>query len=190
MKVLLASGNPRKAGEFKKLFNPQIISIVEGEPLEVPETGRSYVENACLKAGAYYQKFQVPVMADDSGLEVEALPGELGVYSARFGGPGLDDRQRCGRLLEKMEGQTDRRAVFTCVLCFYRPTEVWFFEGRLAGRIAHRSTGREGFGYDPLFIPCSQEQSLANIPEWKAAHSHRRQAVDHAERFFARYLPP
>jgi len=155
MNFLLASGNNHKAEEFKTLFPDEFISI-EAAPLkiEVEETGATYFENAALKAKAYYDRFGKPVMADDSGLNVESLPGELGIYSARFGGEGLNQEQRNELLLKKLDGISDRRASFSCVLCFYlKPEEIYFFEGILKGKISHSPMGLNGFGYDPLFIP-------------------------------------
>lgn len=190
---MLASGNSHKAKEFSELFDPDVITVASApDKVEVVENGESYAENALKKAQSYYQKYKVPVMADDSGLNVEALPDELGIHSARFGGAGLNDRQRAELLLEKLQElpKEKRLAHFTCYLCFYlSKDEVYFFEGRLKGRIAERLTGEEGFGYDPVFIPeglerNSEFKSLAEVPEWKADHSHRASAVAQALRFF------
>ncbi len=188
---LIASGNAHKVREFSELFNTRAI-VVRPAPgkVEVRETGQSFTENAFLKAEGYYQKFETPVIADDSGLAVSALPEELGIYSARFGGEGLSDRERAELLLKKLEGKTgeERKAFFTCVLCFYiGPEEVFYFDGRMEGLIAYDYRGGHGFGYDPVFIPerHSSEESLAMLPEWKKKNSHRFQACQHAERFFS-----
>jgi len=187
IKLILASGNTHKAEEFSELFSPEIISVqAAAEKLAVDETGTSYFENALIKATAYYEKFKIPVLSDDSGLEVLGLPGELGIYSARFGGDNLSDKGRAHLLLEKLG--TDRNAYFTCVLCFYfSPAEIFYFEGLMKGSIGHEYKGTAGFGYDPVFIPeeHGSEQTLAELPEWKNKHSHRAIAAGLAQKFFS-----
>lgn len=185
---LLATGNAHKAEEFAKIFNPEVLKIEAApEKLDVIEDGLTFNENALLKARAYYEKFGKPVMADDSGLCVEALPEELGIYSARFGGEGLDNRQRAELLLEKMKGEENRKAYFVCVLCFYLgENEIYFFEGRVDGTVSQEYKGEHGFGYDPVFEPLGDHggKSLAELPEWKDENSHRAKACFHAEKFF------
>jgi len=186
---LLASGNEHKKEEFLQLFAGSNISV-KSPPgsLEVDETGTSFEENAFLKAQAFYDNFKGPVISDDSGLVVSALPGELGVYSARFGGEGLNDEQRARLLLEKLEGESERSAYFVCYLCFYcSPREVFFFEGRLKGTILGEYRPGGGFGYDPVFSPLEREfmgLSVAEKPEWKQLNSHRALAVKSAKEFF------
>lgn len=190
MELILATGNAHKAEEFSILFPKDLIAIKAApKKLDVEEHGKSFMENAYIKAKAYFDEFQLPVLADDSGLTVMALQDELGIYSARFGGEGLSDRERATLLLKKMDGvpENQRGAYFTCVLCFYvSPTEHFFFEGRVEGRVAHKLTGEHGFGYDPLFIPLElgEEKSLAEVPEWKDKNSHRAKAVQFAVKFF------
>src|SRR5690606_23720473 len=124
-------------------------------------------------------------LSDDSGLVVPALSPELGIHSARFGGEGLTDLDRCRRLLEKLQG-LERDAYFVCVLCFFiDPGEIYFFEGRAEGAIGDSLSGDEGFGYDPLFIPRHHPdgKTFAQDPLWKAKNSHRTQALAHALRF-------
>lgn len=185
---LLATGNAHKAEEFAKIFNPEVLKIEAApEKLDVIEDGLTFNENALLKAKAYYEKFGKPVMADDSGLCVEALPEELGIYSARFGGEGLDNRQRAELLLEKMKGEENRKAYFVCVLCFYLgENEIYFFEGRVDGTVSQEYKGEHGFGYDPVFEPLGDHggKSLAELPDWKDENSHRAKACFHAEKFF------
>lgn len=182
----LASGNPHKSEEFNQLFDPEVLRVKAApEKLEVDETGKTFNENAFLKAEAYYQKFKMPVVSDDSGLVVHALPDELGVQSARFGGAGLDDGERCDLLLEKLTGIEDRSAYFVCVLCFYlSPEEIFFFEGRCNGSILQQKQGDAGFGYDPVFLPEGQSASFAEDSEWKSSNGHRSRAVQEAQRFF------
>jgi XTP/dITP diphosphohydrolase len=188
MEFLLASGNAHKATELNILFNNSMIDIISAQQsIDVIEDGDTYEENAFKKAKEYYEKYNRPVVSDDSGLNVFSLPDDLGIYSARFGGEGLSDTQRVELLLEKMKGVTDRSAYFSCVLCFYiGPDEVYFFEGRLSGEISHKMSGTDGFGYDPVFIPSGHEgdSTIAMIPEWKKDNSHRYKACRFAIKFF------
>lgn len=185
---ILASGNEHKAEEFNELFDSKILEVEKApEKVEVIEDGKTFSENALKKCLGYYQKFKQPVLADDSGLVVSALPDELGIYSARFGGDGLDDKGRAELLLEKMKGVEDRSAYFVCVLCFYiNEDEYYFFEGRVHGSIGHEYRGDHGFGYDPVFIPdgVDEKSTLAELPEWKNKNSHRSKASKHAQTFF------
>ncbi|MCK5883042.1 MAG: non-canonical purine NTP pyrophosphatase [Bacteriovoracaceae bacterium] len=190
MEVLLASGNAHKAEELNELFaGSGIIVSAAPEKLEVVEDGATYEENAFKKAEAYYQKFNRPVVSDDSGLNVVALPDELGIYSARFGGEDLAQEDKNKLLLSKLEGKegADRDAYFTCVLCFYLgKDEVFFFEGRVDGEIGLKPLGDGGFGYDPIFMPAKLkgEKSLAEVGNWKKSNSHRACAALSAQKFF------
>ena len=188
IELILASGNAHKAEEFAELFDPKILTIkAASKKLEVVEDGHSYFENAKLKAEAYYKEFKIPVIADDSGLNVQALPEELGIQSARFGGEGLNDQDRAMLLLKKMEGKKDREAYFTCVLCIYlNEKEIFYFEGRMIGAIGFSYRGDSGFGYDPVFIPQDGEGELtvSELPEWKNKNSHRAVASALAQKFF------
>ncbi|HXH74372.1 MAG TPA: RdgB/HAM1 family non-canonical purine NTP pyrophosphatase [Bacteriovoracaceae bacterium] len=188
--LILASGNAHKAQEFKELLSGLMTITAAPKSLEVDETGSTFTENAFLKAEAYYKTFKVPALADDSGLTIEALPDILGVHSARFA-PELktypDKNRHLLEMMEKLKSE-DRRACFTCVLCFYfSPDEVFFFEGRVHGNIGKELKGEGGFGYDPIFIPERKEadgKSLAELPEWKNEFSHRAKAVQSALQFF------
>lgn len=190
MELLLASSNPHKAEEFSELFDPHLVKVVAApDKLEVVEDGASFFENALLKAKAYYDTYKRPVIADDSGLTVLALPDELGLQSARFGGPGLSDRERAELLLKKMDGVSNREAYFSCVLCVYfNESEIFYFEGRMAGTIGYAYRGTTGFGYDPVFIPAEKAQeglSVAELHEWKQKNSHRALASAMAQKFLA-----
>lgn len=185
---LLATGNPHKAEEFNELFPSEVLNIQSApEKLEVVEDGKTFHDNALLKAKAYHQKFGGPVLADDSGLVVNAIPEELGIHSARFGGDGLSDKDRALLLLDKIKEHEDRSAYFVCVLCFYvNENEIYFFEGRVEGKIGSDYVGETGFGYDPVFIPTDgkDELTMAQLPEWKNIHSHRAVASRYALEFF------
>lgn len=186
---ILASGNKHKAFELADHFSGINFQIEPApEKLDVVEDGSSFIENAEKKARAYFEKFKLPTISDDSGLVVEALPGELGIHSARFGGDGLTDEERAKLLLKKLDqlGDVDRHAYFVCVLCFFlSPAEIYFFEGRLKGTISRDYRGDAGFGYDPVFCPLKlPEKTLAEIPEWKAENSHRAKSCTEAISFF------
>ena len=183
----LASGNPHKAEELADLFDRDILKVVPArEKQRVEETGTSFQQNALLKAQQYYQVLKTPTVADDSGLEVPTLPDEMGIHSARFGGEGLDDRERALLLLKKL-GDKERKARFVCFLCFYlSEREVFFFEGRMEGVVSPEYRGSGGFGYDPVFIPShgDGDKTLAEIPQWKRQYGHRAKAAGLAENFF------
>jgi XTP/dITP diphosphohydrolase len=187
---ILASGNAHKAQEFKELFGQGIEVTAAPYSIEVDETGKTFTENAFLKAKSYYEAFKKPCLADDSGLTIERLPDILGVQSARFA-PELktysEKNQYLLEMLEKLKIE-DRSAYFTCVLCAYiSPDEIFFFEGRLSGQIATEIKGSGGFGYDPIFIPERNEEdgkSLAELVEWKNFFSHRARAAQMASQFF------
>jgi len=188
MEVILASSNEHKAQEFSDLFNSKTISVIPAvEKIEVLEDGKSYLENAEKKARAYFEKYKVPVLSDDSGINIEALPDELGIYSARFGGENLNFNERMDLVLEKLDKAVNRKSCFICVLCFYLShDEVYFFEGRMDGEILKEKKGIHGFGYDPIFSPLKHDsdKSLAELPEWKEQNSHRAQAAQKAQLFF------
>jgi XTP/dITP diphosphohydrolase len=194
MNFILASTNAHKASELEKLGDPTVFTIsAASEKIEVVEDGDTFQENALKKATEYFQKFGTPTLADDSGLVVKSLPGELGVLSARFGGEGLNDRDRAELLVKKMEDFKERalrEAYFVSHLCFYlSKDEIYFFEGRMSGEIAYALRGEHGFGYDPVFIPeeftiSEEPKTLAQDPEWKSVHSHRARAMNFAMAFF------
>ncbi|MBT3236047.1 MAG: non-canonical purine NTP pyrophosphatase [Bdellovibrionales bacterium] len=192
--LLLASGNAHKAEEFAALLDKSLFVISAApEKLEVDESGDDYYQNAFLKAKSYFDRFKCPLFSDDSGLTIEALPRELGVHSARFGGEGLTDQQRAQLAIDRLDQlpqdqQLERRAFFSAVLCFYLgPQEHFYFEGRVDGVIANQLLGEGGFGYDPIFIPRKMDgqQSFAQNPQWKQQNSHRAVAAQAASHFFA-----
>ncbi len=189
--LIFASGNEHKKREFTKLLSPNKFSL-KSAPYKIPvsENGQTFFENAQKKAEAYYTTFHHPTLSDDSGLVVDALNNELGIQTARFAGPELNDRQRAEKLLEKMIDKKNKHAYFVCVLCIYLgQNESFFFEGRMHGQISCTYLGNGGFGYDPVFIPSKHEgnQTLAEIPEWKQRYSHRAYACKEAEDFFEHY---
>ena len=190
MKFLLASGNSHKAEELNDLFKGSKLEIVASpEKLEVVEDGSTFQENAFKKAKGYYDKFQVPTLADDSGLVIPARPDILGIHSARYAPEFSDYAQKNQALLKDIADLQDRAAYFVCYFCFYvKPEEIYFFEGRVHGEIGHEPQGGDGFGYDPVFLPDGQNgKSLAQVSEWKMANSHRAKAAKEALKFFENY---
>jgi XTP/dITP diphosphohydrolase len=160
-KLVLASHNKGKIAEFRDLLRPLGIGLVSSGELgvaEPEETGDSFAANAQLKAEATAQAVGLPALADDSGIEIEALGGAPGIYSARWAGEGRDFGAAMARvekeLREKGTLATPPRANFTCVLCLATPGgEVEFYEGKVFGHLSFPPRGTQGFGYDPIFVP-------------------------------------
>ncbi len=150
-----------------------------GPAAEIPEDGTTFEENAARKALAVWNRVGLPTLADDSGLEVDALGGAPGVRSARYAGEGADDEANNRRLLQALRGASDRRARFVCSLAVVRDGKVVrAFRGVCEGRIAHAPSGDGGFGYDPLFIPDGFDRSFAELgPPVKDRISHRARAL-------------
>ena len=185
MKIVLASRNAGKAREARAALEGTGVELLgmdeAGLDFEVEETGETYAENALLKARAACAASGLHALADDSGVEVDALPGELGVRSARFGGEGLDDSGRNALLIEKMAGVPEARrgARYVCVLAFMKP-DGWFgfFEGALRGRLLRAPRGEGGFGYDPLMYLPDRGCAVSELPlEVKNRVSHRGAAL-------------
>lgn len=180
VKIVLASSNRHKFEEIAKALLPYEVHLLFGGDLgrlEVPETGNTYAENALLKARAWAKATGLPALADDSGLEVEALGWAPGLHSARVA---ETDGERIAWLLSQLEGQEHRRARFMAVLILAFPDRetFWEFPGTCWGKIARRPGGCEGFGYDPVFIPEGYDRSFAELgPEIKEAISHRSRAL-------------
>ena len=178
-KIFIASKNKGKIEEIRSYltgFGFEIFSLLDSPEIpDVAETGSSFEENALLKAKAVYDVVNIPVLADDSGLEVDALGGSPGIYSARFSGAGATDEKNNLKLLEEIKNLPleKRTARFICVLVLYDGMNSRYFDGACEGKIAFSSTGNNGFGYDPLFIPAGYEQSfgeLGNSVKSKIAH--------------------
>ncbi len=185
--MVLATNNPGKVREFRRLLEPagfRVLTPAElGFGLEVAEDGQSYAENALKKAQACADAAGLLALADDSGIEVDALDGGPGMYSARFGGPGLDDAGRTRLLLERLEGvPADRRtARYRAVVALAWPAREGrapvTFEGVEEGRIGFEPRGERGFGYDPVFELEDGRTQAELSDEEKDAISHRGKAV-------------
>lgn len=196
--LVIATGNKGKVAEFRALLGPAGFSLLTpadvGFAGDVEETGTTFRENALLKARALAALSPHPVLADDSGLEADALGGAPGLYSARYAtlesgppGPWLDAAGRPlptaaanrAKLLKALEGAADRRARFRCVLCYLAPGAApAFFEGVCEGEVIGEERGGGGFGYDPIIVPAGHTLTFAELPgEVKDAISHRGRAV-------------
>lgn len=179
MKFVLASKNPHKLEEIQKILGEFGIEVVlesdVGVDLEVEETGTTFEENAALKAVAVMKATGLAAIADDSGLCVDALNGAPGVYSARYGGEGLDDQGRYKLLLQAMQGQMDRRCKFvSCVCCVFPNGDQVTARGECPGTLAYAPQGENGFGYDPIFFVPGLRKTFAQLTgEEKNAISHR-----------------
>ncbi len=187
-RVVLASGNRGKLQEFQSLLSDVGFEVIPQSEFKVPdadETGLSFVENAIIKARHACQLTGLPAIADDSGLEVDALLGKPGIYSSRFAGVDGDDKDAANnqKLLNSLEGlsQSERSARFQCVLVYMRhaedPTPL-ICQGSWEGLILHQTVGQGGFGYDPLFLVPEKSCAAAELSKAeKNAISHRGQAM-------------
>ena len=183
-KLVLASKNKKKLAELNDILSQlgiQVCSEAEaGVDVEVEETGTTFEENSLLKAKAVMEASGLPAVADDSGLCVDCLGGAPGVYSARYGGEGLDDTGRYKLLLENMRGQMPRTARFVSVItCCFPNGDVISARGECPGTIAFAPMGEGGFGYDPVFFVPSLKKTFAQLTaEEKNAISHRGKALE------------
>jgi len=184
--IVLASGNQGKLKEFAQILKAYAIDLIPQTQLGVTdadETGLTFVENAIIKARHACEATGLPALADDSGLEVDALLGAPGIYSARYAGKKKGDHANNAKLLEALSNTPDseRSARYRCVLVFMRHAKdpmPLICQGTLEGMIGHTPQGDQGFGYDPLFIVKGMDKTAAELtPEEKHAISHRGQAV-------------
>ena len=187
MKIILATRNEGKIREMRSILGGLEIELLDYRdlpPMEhPPEDGETFIENALSKARAVHAATGLPALADDSGIEVDALDGGPGVRSARYGGEGLSDRDRWQRLLEELDGVPEERrgARFRCVMVLYpapgTSDEALVTEGIFHGRIALQPSGENGFGYDPVFFVPEKGVTVAEMTdEEKNSTSHRYRA--------------
>ena len=188
MKLVAATQNAHKLVEFRRILEPfgyEVLSQADaGVDLEVEETGTTFAENAALKAQAVFRATGLPTVADDSGLEVDALGGEPGIYSARFGGPGLTDRDKCRLILERLDGlpKEQRTARFVSAICLILDgSDQRNYLGVCEGWIGTRMLGENGFGYDPIFMVGDGESFATLSGEEKDRLSHRGRALEQME---------
>lgn len=189
MDLILASNNKDKLREVKRILAPYGYNVISqseaGIHLEADETGTTFAENSAIKAKTIFDILHKPVIADDSGIEVDYLGGEPGVYSARYGGEGVDDIGRCYLILDRLKGVPDeqRTARFVAVITYIdKNGGMAQFEGKIEGRIGYERIGERGFGYDPIFMV--GERTLAQFSDdEKNAVSHRGNALRKLEAY-------
>jgi len=182
-KIILATSNLGKVRELNSMLEGHynVVSQIDMKVAEVPETGASFIENALIKARNASSQSQLPALADDSGLVVDALNGEPGIYSARYAGENATDEDNIVKLLSRMDNEDDRGASFWCAMVFVSYTndpEPIIVEKSWEGQILRELKGKNGFGYDPIFylpeLNCTSAQLSA---EEKNQQSHRGQAL-------------
>lgn len=181
--IIFASHNKGKISEIKNILSPYGIKVLSGEDIDIPdveETGKTFEENAYIKALAAAKKQNIPCFADDSGLCVDAMGGKPGIYTARYA-PNRDFNKGMDKLLNELAetNSSNRSAYFSCVIVLAHPDGKFkSFEGRVDGNIATQKMGSSGFGYDPIFIPTGFNISFAEFSEEeKNKISHRGRAL-------------
>lgn len=181
MKLVFASNNKHKITEIQQLVGTkfQILSLEDiGCNVDIPETAATIEGNAILKARYVYEKYGFSCFADDTGLEIEALHGEPGVYSARYAGLQRNSEDNMNLVLEKLRNEKNRAAQFKTIIALHLGQEQYVFEGIVKGQITLEKRGENGFGYDPIFQPEDNIKSFAEMTlEEKATISHRGRAV-------------
>ncbi len=195
MKIFVATGNTHKLEEIRTILKGLPVELVDvnslAEKIEVEETGATFAENAQIKARAYFERVKMPVLADDSGLEVPALNNEPGVFSARYAGENATYSENNRLLLQRMQGLKNgkRKARFVCTVCFKDEQNEWLFEGTTEGVILEQLKGKGGFGYDPLFYVPHLGKTYAEMGSAeKNKLSHRARALEKFKIFLKEYL--
>ncbi|MDQ0298644.1 XTP/dITP diphosphohydrolase [Salibacterium salarium] len=182
-KIIIATKNQGKIKEFQEMFGPkvEVKSLLDMEVKDIEETGETFEENAVIKAEAIVNAYHLPAIADDSGLEIDALNGRPGVYSARYAGEDKNDENNITKVLEELKQvpESDRSARFVCVMAAAVPgKETKTYRGTCEGQIAFSKKGTEGFGYDPVFFVPEKNATMAELSsEEKNAISHRHHAL-------------
>ena len=181
MKIVFATNNPNKLKEIQSLIprEIEIISLKEiGCNEDIPETGDTLEANAFQKAHYIKDNFNYDCFADDTGLEIDELNGDPGVYSARYAGPERNANANMNKVLNELKGKKNRKAQFRTAIALILKGEEHLFEGKVEGYISKDKQGNEGFGYDPIFIPENNIRSFAQMSmQEKGAISHRGRAV-------------
>jgi XTP/dITP diphosphohydrolase len=182
MKLVFATNNKHKLDEIRAILGDKIEVLSLNDINchdDIPETADTLQGNALIKARYIYEKFGMNCFADDTGLEVDALSGEPGVYSARYAGEECDPKANMNKLLDNLTGISDRKAQFRTVIALIKDGEEKLFEGCVKGVISDVKMGEAGFGYDPIFIPEGFSESFAQMSsEMKNSISHRYRATE------------
>ena len=196
MKLVIATRNKHKLEEIRAIFSLGALDLVSAldfpEIPDVVEDGLTFEDNAAKKAATLARATGCWALADDSGLEVDALDGRPGVYSARYAGEPADYAANNRKLLAELQGQSNRKAHFRCVVALADPSgKTRVVQGRCDGVIVDRPRGRAGFGYDPLFVPDGYAETFAEVSsELKNRISHRARALAEAKRAWISLLNP
>ena len=181
MELVFASANQNKVTEIQKLVGEKIklLSLKDiGCTEEIEESGTTFQENALIKARYVFETYKCNCFADDSGLEVEALNNEPGVYSARYAGEPKNDNRNTQKLLKELKSNSNRNARFKTVIALLINGKEQFYEGEISGKIALHPSGSGGFGYDPVFIPDGYDRTFAQMTLEEKNHiSHRAIAI-------------
>lgn len=193
MKLLFVTHNQHKAQEISDIFKSSglpleintLMDLGDYEPIE--ENGDTLLENALAKAREGHRRHQTNCFADDTGLEVEALDGRPGVYSARYAGMDCSPQNNMDKLLNELQDKTNRKARFRTVIALILDREEFIFEGEVSGQIVESRRGTDGFGYDPIFLPNGYTQTFAEMSEAeKNRISHRGLAIESLITFLKR----
>jgi XTP/dITP diphosphohydrolase len=186
-KLVVATNNAHKLEEISAILGNEmeLLSLKDiGCEADIPETADTLEGNARQKARYIYENYQLDCFADDTGLEVEALDGAPGVFSARYAGNGHDSEANMQKLLRELEGKQNRKAQFRTAICLMMGGEEYLFEGIVKGEIIEEKRGSAGFGYDPIFVPEGFDKTFAELGnEVKNTVSHRALAVEKLCRF-------
>ena len=181
-KLVFATNNAHKLEEIAAILGEKIklLSLKDIEcTADIPETANTLEGNATQKAEYIYQQYGLDCFADDTGLEVEALDGAPGVFSARYAGEGHNSEDNMQKLLQNLQGVTNRKAQFRTVICLIWDGKKYLFEGSCKGEIIEEKRGNAGFGYDPIFVPEGYDQTFAELGnDIKNSISHRAKAVE------------
>ena len=187
-KIVFATGNPNKLKEIKSAINSfEIVGLKDlGITEEIPETGDTLKKNALQKAKYVYDKTGLDCFSDDTGLEIEALDYRPGVYSAMYAGPDCNAENNMRKILEELGEAPNRNAQFKTVIALILQGKEYFFEGVIKGEILKNKTGKDGFGYDPIFRPVGYKESFAEMSiAQKNEISHRGLAVKKLIKFLS-----
>jgi XTP/dITP diphosphohydrolase len=180
--LLFATNNQHKLREIREIMGAdfRILSLHDVNlDIDIPETQETIEGNAVQKARFIYEKTGIDCFADDTGLEIDALDGRPGVYSARYAGEGCSFDDNIEKILQELSGKENRKAHFRSVICLILNGKEYLFEGRVDGVITTDRQGADGFGYDPVFLPDGYRQTFAEMPPYlKNGISHRGRAVE------------
>jgi XTP/dITP diphosphohydrolase len=188
-KIVFATGNPNKLKEINSAINSfEVVGLKDlGITEEIPETGDTLKKNALQKAKYVYDKTGLDCFSDDTGLEIEALDYRPGVYSAMYAGSECDAENNMQKVLKELEGKTNRKAKFITVIALIYNGKEYFFKGVVKGEVLKEKTGKDGFGYDPIFRPIGYKESFAEMSiAQKNEISHRGLAVKKLINFLSR----